>query len=132
MLDAWKKSSETPLKINGWNMSNHGGGWFRSFSFLSMGDLEVNQPFIFQGRSCSPKWWCQTVILPCQKSIKNHQLNKSQRGSKRSAESDFFQVLTVKVPWLRDLGSRLLTPPKRAMLDSGEAESFIWLKTGLY
>ena len=37
----------TPWKINGWNIII--GVWFRSFSFLFMGDGCRFQPFIFQG-----------------------------------------------------------------------------------
>ena len=36
-------------------MSFPGGGWFRSFSFLFMGDGCIFQPPIFQGVSC-PTW----------------------------------------------------------------------------
>ena len=39
----------TPLKINGWNMSED---WFRSCSFLKFDDLQVNHPLIFQGVTC--------------------------------------------------------------------------------
>ena len=38
---------DTPLKINGWNIIME--VWFRSFSFLFMGDGCRFQPLIFQG-----------------------------------------------------------------------------------
>ena len=52
----------TPWKINGWNIII--GVWFRSFSFLFMGDGCMFQPFIFQGvREYKPPWYPSTLLF---------------------------------------------------------------------